>query len=166
MLRGLAPRRHARLQLGPSSQKKWRIGFLHPGQSALVHTRVVAFREGLGASGLKEASDAEVLVRSANDQTDRLPTRAVELIQEGVRAICAVSPPAVRAAREATRSVPIVAMDLELDPVANGWAASLARPGANITGIFLDLPASTPNRCSYFARSCRRSPKLPFSGIL
>lgn len=121
--------------------KKWRIGFLHPGQSALVHTRVVAFREGLGASGLKEASDAEVLVRLANDQTDRLPTMAVELIQEDVRAICAVSPPAVRAAREATRSVPIVAMDLESDPVANGWAASLARPGANITGIFLDLPS-------------------------
>jgi putative tryptophan/tyrosine transport system substrate-binding protein len=64
----------------------------------------------------------------------------MELVQLKVQAICAVSPPAVRAAREATKSIPIIAMDLESDPVANGWAASLARPGGNVTGIFLDLP--------------------------
>jgi putative ABC transport system substrate-binding protein len=107
----------------------------------LVHTRVAAFREGLGVSGLKEAGDAEIVVRLANGQIDRWPGMAVELIEAGVRAICAVSPPAVRAARDATRSIPIVAMDLESDPVASGWAASLARPGSNITGIFLDLPS-------------------------
>ncbi|MFO1081071.1 MAG: ABC transporter substrate-binding protein [Reyranellaceae bacterium] len=117
---------------------RWRVGFLHPGQSALVMTRVAAIREGLGKS--REASEAEIVVRLADDQVDRLPSMALELIEQGVRAICAVSPPAVRAAREATRSLPIVAMDLESDPVANGWAASLGRPGGNVTGIFMDLP--------------------------
>src|SRR4029078_6447634 len=81
-----------------------------------------------------------MIVRLANDQIDKLPAMALDLVQQNVQAICAVSPPAVRAAREVTRSVPIVAMDLESDPIANGWVASLARPGGNVTGIFLDLP--------------------------
>ena len=120
--------------------KGWRVGFLHPGQSTLVGNRVVAFREGLGDSGFREAANTEIVVRLANDQIDKLPAMAFDLVQQNVQAICAVSPPAVRAAREVTRSIPIVAMDLESDPVANGWAGSLARPGGNVTGIFLDLP--------------------------
>src|SRR3954454_6297321 len=120
--------------------RSWRIGFLHPGQSALVSNRVVAFRQGLGAPGVREAADAEIVVRLANEQIDKLPAMAVDLVRQGVQAICAVSPPAVRAARAATEGVPIVAMDLESDPVANGWAASLAHPGGNVTGVFLDLP--------------------------
>ena len=120
--------------------RNWRIGFLHPGQSALVNNRIVALREGLGAPGLREAADAEIIVRLANEQIDRLPEMALELVGQSVQAICAVSPPAVRAARAATQSIPIVAMDLESDPVANGWAASLAHPGGNVTGVFLGLP--------------------------
>ena len=53
--------------------KSWRIGFLHPGQSALVGNRVVAFRKGLGAA------DAEIIVRLANEQIDKLPAMAMEL---------------------------------------------------------------------------------------
>jgi putative ABC transport system substrate-binding protein len=120
--------------------KNWRIGFLHPGQSALVPNRVVAFREGLAAAGLREGRDAEIIVRLANEQIDKLPALALDLVAQNVQAICAVSPPAVRAARAVTQSIPIVAMDLESDPVLSGWAASLARPGGNVTGIFLDLP--------------------------
>src|SRR5947209_325471 len=120
--------------------KNWRIGFLHPGQSTLVGNRIVAFRNGLAAPGLREAADAEIIVRLANEQIDRLPEMAVELVGQKVQAICAVSPPAVQAARAATTSIPIIAMDLESDPVANGWAASLAHPGGNVTGVFLDLP--------------------------
>jgi putative tryptophan/tyrosine transport system substrate-binding protein len=118
--------------------RKWRIGFLHPGQSATVNNRIAAFREGLGASGPGE--DPEIVVRIANDRLDQLPAMAADLVGQNVRAICAVAPPAIRAARDATSSTPIIAMDLESDPVANGWATSLAHPGGNITGIFLDLP--------------------------
>jgi putative ABC transport system substrate-binding protein len=118
--------------------RKWRIGFLHPGQSALVINRIAAFREGLGKPSPGE--DAEIVARIANEKLDQLPAMAADLVGQGVQAICAVAPAAVRAAREATQSVPIVALDLESDPVANGWAASLAHPGGNITGIFLDLP--------------------------
>ena len=124
-------------------RQKWRIGFLHPGQSAVVNDRIVAFRQGIGAQAGRDSADIEIVVRTANERFDQLPAMAAELVALGVQAICAVSPPAVVAAREATRSVPIVAMDLESDPVANGWVASLARPGGNITGIFLDFPDFT-----------------------
>jgi putative ABC transport system substrate-binding protein len=65
---------------------------------------------------------------------------AKELVSLRVDAILAVSPTAVRAATDATQTIPIVAVDLESDPVASGWATSLARPGRNVTGVFLDLP--------------------------
>ena len=54
--------------------------------------------------------------------------------------IFAATPEAVVAARDATTSIPIVALDLESDPVAKGYVESLARPGDNMTGMFLDLP--------------------------
>jgi putative tryptophan/tyrosine transport system substrate-binding protein len=117
---------------------KWRIGFLHPSAPLTVARRIAAFREGLGSAG--EAANAEIVERAANNQIDRLPAMAADLVGQGVQSICAVAPPAVRAAREATSSVPIIGLDLESDPVASGWAASLARPGGNVTGIFLDLP--------------------------
>src|SRR3954447_88807 len=122
------------LSVNGQQPKSWRIGFLHPGQSALAGNRVVAFREGVGAA------DAEIMVRLANEQFDKLPAMALDLVQQNVQAILAVSPPAVRAVLDATKSIPIIALDLESDPVANGWAASLAHPGGNVTGIFLDLP--------------------------
>jgi putative tryptophan/tyrosine transport system substrate-binding protein len=128
------------LSVNSQQSKRWRIGFLHPGQSALVSNRIIAFREGLAASAPRETADPEIIVRLANEQIDKLPAMALELVQQNVQAICAVSPPAVRAALEISRSIPIVAMDLESDPVANGWATSLAHPGGNVTGIFLDLP--------------------------
>ncbi len=53
--------------------------------------------------------------------------------------IVAVSPSGVAAMREATRTTPIVAVDLETDPVAEGWVASLAKPGGNVTGVFFDF---------------------------
>lgn len=55
--------------------------------------------------------------------------------------IYALGPAAVKAARDATHTIPIVALDLETDPVQAGWARSLARPGGNVTGLFLDVPA-------------------------
>lgn len=118
--------------------RKWRIGFLHPGQSVTANNRIAAFRDGLGAPGPGE--NHEIVVRIANEQLDQLPAMAADLVGQNVQAICAVAPPAVRAALKATSSIPIIAVDLESDPVGNGWATSLAHPGGNIAGIFLDLP--------------------------
>jgi putative ABC transport system substrate-binding protein len=161
------------LPLGAVAQqaRKWRIGFLHPGQSATVTNRIAAFREGLGASGLAAAADAEIVARIANGQLDQLPAMAADLVAQNVPAICAVAPSAIRAAREVTRSVPIIAMDLESDPVANGWTTSLAHPGGNITGIFLDLPDLSAKTLQLLREAVPSSTKIavlwhPASGSL
>ena len=75
--------------------------------------------------------------RSADTQ-DRLQELAAELVGIGVKVIFAQGPYAIRAARAATTTLPIVGYDFESDPVAAGFAASLARPGGNLTGVFLD----------------------------
>ena len=69
-----------------------------------------------------------------------LPALAMDLVTQRVDTILAAGPPAVQAARSATAAIPVVAVDLESDPVASGLVASLARPGGNVTGVFLDFP--------------------------
>ena len=101
---------------------------------------MAAFSDGIGQGGLREIAEIEMVARFADNQLDRLPALAQELVEQGVRVICAAAPAAVGAARGATSAIPIVAMDLESDPVADGWATSLAHPGSNVTGVFLDLP--------------------------
>jgi putative ABC transport system substrate-binding protein len=82
----------------------------------------------------------EVAVRLADGDLSRLPALATELVNGGVEAILAAGPPAVQAASGATADVPVIAIDLESDPVASGLLLSLARPGRNVTGVFLDFP--------------------------
>ena len=120
---------------------EWRVGFLSPSTpNPFTAQAMAAFSDGIGQGGLRELAEIEIVARFADNQLDRLPALAQELVEQGVRAICASAPAAVGAARSATSAIPIVTMDLESDPVADGWATSLAHPGGNITGIFLDLP--------------------------
>ena len=105
-----------------------------------MNLRIPAFREGVLAAAGRNDPDIEIVIRVAEGDPRRFPALVSELVGSGVQAILAVSPAAVRAARNETATVPIVAHDLESDPIANGWAASIARPGGNVTGLFLDLP--------------------------
>jgi putative ABC transport system substrate-binding protein len=77
--------------------------------------------------------------RSAHDQPDLFPKLAFELASLKVDVIFARGTSALAAAKNATRTIPIVGIDLEIDPVEAGLVASIARPGGNITGLFLDL---------------------------
>jgi putative ABC transport system substrate-binding protein len=81
--------------------------------------------------------------RFAEGRPEVLPRLAAELVHRPVDVLVAVGPVAVSAAREATGTIPIVAVDLESDPVQRGWIRSFARPGGNITGLFMDLPGLT-----------------------
>jgi putative ABC transport system substrate-binding protein len=84
--------------------------------------------------------EVEVLSQIADGDPARLSPLAAELIARKVDAIAAISTGAVQVVRAATATIPIVAHDLETDPVATGLVASLARPGGNITGFFFDFP--------------------------
>ena len=95
--------------------------------------------DGLRELGYVGGKNILLEVRSAGGRPDALSALAAELVQRKVDVLYATGPAAIRAARDATTTVPIVALDLESDPVQAGWARSVARPGGNITGLFLDL---------------------------
>ena len=97
-------------------------------------------RQGLHDLGYIEGQTVVLAARWAEGQDERLPVLAAELVLLPVDVLVAVGPAAVRAATQATATVPIVVNDLETDPVASGLVASLARPGGNLTGVFLDMP--------------------------
>lgn len=92
------------------------------------------FREALRALGYVEGNTIQIEVRSAEGKIDRLPELAAELVRGKVDVIVASLTPAVTAAKNATRDIPIV-MAPAGDPVGTGLVASLARPGGNITGL-------------------------------
>src|SRR4029450_13872736 len=69
-----------------------------------------------------------------------LEPMAADLVARKVDLIFAVGPPAVRAARAATTSIPIFAGGLESDPLTTGFIAAISRPGGNVTGVYLDFP--------------------------
>ena len=111
-----------------------RIGYLTgatpDGQSA----RIEAFRQGLRELGYVEGKNIVIEYRYAELKSDRLPALAAELVRLKVDAIVTGGGGITRAAKEATNTIPIV-MAQDTDPVANGFVASLARPGGNITGL-------------------------------
>jgi putative ABC transport system substrate-binding protein len=102
---------------------------------------VDAFLAGLLEAGFEDGRNVRVEARYTRGSLDRFPAVARELAALPLAAIVTANPYATRAVRDATRTIPIVvALDYETDPVAAGWIASLARPGGNLTGLFLDQP--------------------------
>jgi putative ABC transport system substrate-binding protein len=118
------------------------VAFLSPG-SELSGTGFAwtGLRDGMRAQGYIDGQSVVYEGRWANGRPEQLPRLAQELVQLKVDVLVAVSPAAVRAAKAATSTIPIVAHDLETEPMTSGLVASLARPGSNLTGLFLDLPA-------------------------
>ena len=116
-----------------------RIGILLPSTSAATSHLVEAFRQGLRELGYVEGENIAIEYRWAEGKWERLPDMAAELVRLKVRVIVVAATPAVQAAQQATRTIPIV-MAVVVDPMATGFVASLARPGGNITGLSLMAP--------------------------
>jgi hypothetical protein len=113
-----------------------RVGFLLNVRSELVD----ALFKGLRDAGYIEGQNIVFETRVAGNMLDRIDQFANQLVALNCDLIFAAGPYAIKALTNATKTIPLVAIDLESDPVANRWAASIARPGGNLTGFFLDLP--------------------------
>jgi putative tryptophan/tyrosine transport system substrate-binding protein len=97
-------------------------------------------REGLRDAGYVEGETVKVDARWGRGKPEVLPQLAKELIQLRAAILVPTARASIEAARAATTTLPIVANDLESDPVASGYVQSLAHPGGNLTGLFLDAP--------------------------
>ena len=114
--------------------KVWRIAYLGNSSAVLESELIAAFRQGLRDLNYVEGQNVVIEFHWAEGQYDRFPTFVAEAIQAKVDVIVSAATVETVAAKRATSSIPIV-MWLVPDPVAQGAVGSLARPGANVTGL-------------------------------
>jgi putative ABC transport system substrate-binding protein len=108
------------------------------------------FKQGLGQLGYSEGQHLLLVEQHADGVVARMPASAAELVQTRVDVIFARGAAALSAAVLATKTIPIGAVDLESDPIAMGFAKTIARPGGNVTGVFLDLPELSAKQLQLF----------------
>jgi putative ABC transport system substrate-binding protein len=122
--------------LAQQQAKVARIGFLYHGsrQSSLDTGRYQAFVQGMRELGYVEGTNFTVEARFADGKFERLPALASELVRLKMDVIVATGTPTYRALQHATTTIPVV-ITVTFDPVGDGFAASMARPGGNITGL-------------------------------
>lgn len=125
----------------PPAAKVYRIGYLSPWSADFPSLRQ-ALLQGLQERGYVEGHNIQFELRFAQDKPERLPALAAELVQAGVDLIITPNPPSTLAAAHATRTIPIVFVAVAI-PVELGIVDSLARPGANVTGLSWDVAAET-----------------------
>jgi putative tryptophan/tyrosine transport system substrate-binding protein len=118
------------------------IGALRMNTADNVEPFATGFKDALAALGLVDGRNIRIEVRLAEGHIERLPEIAQSLVQAKASVILAFSDPAIRAAQQATSTIPIIGNTGDL--VASGFIASLARPGGNITGVSAcSSPSST-----------------------
>jgi putative tryptophan/tyrosine transport system substrate-binding protein len=117
------------------SGKIARIGYLSSANPRSMPA-FQAFEQRLRELGYIEGRNIVIEYRNAEGEVDRLPDLAADLVRLDVNVIVTASDPATRAAKGATGTIPILMMAVNYDPIALGYIDSIARPGANVTGLF------------------------------
>jgi len=112
-----------------------RVGYLSGGDTASNSARSAAIRLALGELGYIEGQNIAIEYRYAEGKRDRLPELAAELVRLKVDVIVTPTAGPIQAAKNATKTIPIVMMGLPADPVKEGFIEGLARPGGNVTGV-------------------------------
>ena len=135
----------AHLAQAQQPKKVARIGFLAGTAASIEKNRIEAFRQGLRELGYVEGKNIVIEWRWAEGKFDRLPDLAAELVRLNVEVIVTGGSTSTRAAKKVTTTVPIVMAQVN-DPVGNGFVASLARPGGNMTGLSTLYPEISGKR--------------------
>jgi putative ABC transport system substrate-binding protein len=144
-------------------KKVARIGYLNANPPSASPARTEAFRQGLRELGYVEGKNIFIEYRSAETKLDRLPTLAAELVRLPVEIIVTAGPASTRAAKQSTATIPIV-MGFDDDPVGSGYAASLARPGGNVTGLSTLAPEITGKQLDLLREVVPRLSRLAVLG--
>jgi len=142
----------------------YRVGLLTAGGVSTERSASLdAFRQSLRALGYAEGRNLVIEYRYAEGELDRLPGLAADLVARRVAVIVTVSTPAAQAAKGVTNTIPIV-MATAGDPVGTGLVASLAQPGANITGLSLLSTDITAKRLELLRELIPKSTRFAFLG--
>jgi putative ABC transport system substrate-binding protein len=139
-----------------------KIGMVYPGPREVATSRVEAVVSGLRTSGFARAQ-IELTVRTTEGDPRLVKPMIDEVIEKGASVIVAAGPNVLQALIATGRDLPIVALDLESDPVASHLANSLAHPGRNVTGVFMDFPNFAGKWIELLIESV---PKLSRIGVL
>jgi putative tryptophan/tyrosine transport system substrate-binding protein len=137
------------------------VGYLSANSPDEGEPNAAAFRRGLQEAGYVEGQNVAIEYRWAEQQIDRLPAMAADLVQRHVTVVAAVTTPAVLVAQAATTTIPIV-FEMGGDPVRLGLVTNLNRPGGNVTGVtslIVELRQSGWNCCTNF---CQPRKSWPF----
>jgi putative ABC transport system substrate-binding protein len=149
------------VSLAQQKGKVWRIGFLGIGTAADYASRMEALRAGLRELGYVEGKNVAIEYRWAEGKSERLPDLAAELARLDLDVLVTSGTPGVRAAKQATKTIPIV-MAASGDAVATGLVASLARPGGNITGSTFFSPELSSKRVELLKEAVPHITKLTY----
>ena len=139
-----------------------RIGVL--GVTAFAASLEEPFKRGLGDLGYTEGRNVVIEQRHADGKPEELSRLAADLARLDMDLILVRGAGALSAAKQATSRIPIVAVDLESDPVARGFVQKLARPGGNITGVFLDLPELSAKQLQLLKEVIQPVPRVAILG--
>jgi ABC-type uncharacterized transport system substrate-binding protein len=137
----------------PRAGRVYRIGYLTSHSRTASPPYIEAFRQGLHDLGWVEGQNIFIEYRFAEGKFDELPTLTADLVRLKVDVIAAGPTPPVVAAKNATRTIPVVMISAG-DPVQLGLVESLARPGGNVTGLSYSVGVETFGK----SRSCSRKP--------
>src|SRR5262245_59892984 len=136
-----------------------RIGFLGASSASFYSGRIETFRQSLRELGYVEGKNIAIEYRFADGKQEHLPELAGELI--GLKVDSIVSTPNASAAKNATKTIPVVFVAAG-DPVGLGIVASLARPGGNITGLTVLAPELTGKRLELLKETVPRITRVAF----
>ena len=144
---------------GQQAGKPIRIGVLTAQSRETSIASWESFRQGLRDLGWEDGRNIVIEARFADGKFDRLPALAEELLNLKVSLIVAANSPGAHAAISATKTVPIIMVEVG-DPVATGFVTNLARPGANVTGVSLNLLELTQKRLALLKEAVPRATRI------
>ncbi len=141
------------------------VGFLHAATAEANAHNVAAFQQGLAEAGYVEGKNVTIEYHFTNFRPELMPEAVADLVRRNVSVIFAAEPAGVAVVSKVRTSIPVVALDLESDPLAKGYVKSLARPGANMTGMFLDLPELSGKQVGLLKEIVPRLSRIAIVGI-
>jgi putative ABC transport system substrate-binding protein len=135
--------------------KTYRIGYLSSAATVFED-----FRSALRDLGYVEGRNLTIEARLAAGRLDQLPALAGDLVKARVDLIIAVSPPAIKAAKDVTITIPIVMAFSSIDPVKSGFVESLGRPGGNVTGVAMIADEISGKRVALLKEMLPGAPRI------